>query len=308
MIKKERREDMKSFQDLFNRTSIIAPKRDARPFINEEDLSCPFCLANRGCLESIIDESWQDGELLVRIVRNRYPITSEFGVKGQHDVIIDTQYHKMHPKDFSYVHWEMLLFMIQKRWNQIMEDSKIKFIQVFKNYGIKAGASISHSHWQVIALEEIPYSMKEKYLAYYEEANCYLCDVQHQRDGFLVWEDAHIEVWVPSIPQYPYEVWLIPKCHRQHYGELSSWEIKTLGKLIKYFLEIYHQLNSQGDFNICMMSGDVKGEYPYHFYIQLVMRIGHIAGFEIATSCHILSVEPRTYVEEMKKFLKGMYK
>lgn len=299
---------MESFEDLFNRTTIMAPRRDARPFINEEDRSCPFCLANKVCLESIIDESWQEGELFVRIVPNRFPVTSKNGAKGQHDVIIDTQYHIKHPKDFSVVHWEVLLSSIQKRWRHLMEDTKIELIQVFKNYGVKAGASISHSHWQIIALEEVPRSMGQKYAAYHQEACCYLCDEVHHQDGFLVWEDAFIEVWVPPIPQFPYEVWFIPKQHRQHYGELSVEEIKTLGKLIKYLLEIYHQFNSQGDFNICMMSGDVKGKNPYHFYIQLVMRTGHIAGFEIATNCYILSVKPRTYAEEMKKILKGMYK
>ncbi len=299
---------MKSFQDLFNRTTIMAPKRNARPFINEEDSSCPFCLANKACLESIIDESWKEGELLGRIVPNRFPVTSNEGAKGLHDVIIDTQYHREHPKDFSVMHWEELLLLIQKRWKQLMENQKLEFIQVFKNYGVKAGASISHSHWQIIALEEVPYSMKEKYLGYHQDQKCYLCELQHRKEGFLVWEDALIEIWVPAIPQFPYEVWLIPKQHRQHYGKLSIEEIKTLGKLMKYLLEVYHQLNLQGDFNICMMSGDVRGKYPYHFYIQLVMRIGHIAGFEIATSCHILSIEPKTYAEEMKKILKGMYK
>lgn len=299
---------MKRFQEVFNRTSIMAPRRDARPFIYEEDSSCPFCLANKECLESIIDESWQEGELVARFVPNRFPATSKEGAKGLHDVIIDTEYHTKHPKDFTHVHWETLLLSIQKRWHQLMTRPEIEFIQVFKNYGTKAGASISHSHWQIIALEEIPYSMQQKYLVYNQRENCYLCRAQHRKDGFLVWEDADIEVWVPSIPLFPYEVWFVPKQHRQHYGELSAWEIKTLGKLIKYLLEVYHQLNSQADFNICMMSGDVKGKNPYHFYIQLVMRIGHIAGFEIATNCHILSIDPRTYAEEMKKILKGMYK
>ena len=299
---------MKKFQDFFNQTSIMAPKRDARPFINEEDPECPFCLANKECLEGILVESWQGGELLACIVPNRYPITSEEGVKGKHDVIIDTQYHTLHPKDFTVSHWEMLLKIIQKRWDALMEDPKLQLIQVFKNYGRNAGASISHSHWQIIALEEMPYSMRAKYIAFNQDGQCYLCNHLHQQEGFLIWEDTFFEVWVPPVPQFPYEVWIIPKKHYQHYGELSVEENKRLGKLIKCLLEVYHQIKPHYDFNLCMMSGDVKGQYPYHFYVRLVMRIGHIAGFEIATGCHILSVEPRTYAKEMKKILKGMYK
>ena len=299
---------MKIFQELFNQTSIMAPKRDARPFITEKDSSCPFCLANKECLESILDESWEGDELLVRIVPNRYPITSKEKAKGAHDVVIDTQHHTLHPKDFTFSHWEVLLMCIQKRWHELLQNPKIQFIQGFKNYGILAGASISHSHWQILALEEVPYSMQMKYGAYEQEGLCYLCSDLHYKEGFIVYADSAFEIWVPPIPRFPYEVWIIPRKHYQHYGELSSEEVKQLGKLIKYLLQIYHQINPHYDFNICMMSGDVKGNYNYHFYVQLVMRMGHIAGFEIATGCHILSVEPSAYAKEMKKILKGMYK
>lgn len=298
---------MKKYQIYFNHTNMIAPKRDARPFINERDTACPFCLANEDSLENIIDESWKDHELLVRIVSNRYPVTSQEYVKGVHDVVIDTASHTKHPKDFSVDHWRILLRHIQKRWINLMKDSSIQFIQVFKNYGEKAGASISHSHWQIIALEEIPYSMLQKYIAYYQDKTCYLCHALHQQEGFCVWESALFEVWVPPIPIFPYETWIIPKQHHTHYGELSLEEIDELGKLIKYLLIGYHQIRPQFDFNICMMSGDVRGQYPYHFYIQIVMRIGQIAGFEIATGCHIISVESEVYANELKNILKGMY-
>jgi len=299
---------MKNFQDFFDQASIVAPRRDARPFINEKDETCPFCLVNKGCLERILDESWQEDELLARIVPNRYPATSKEETKGKHDVIIDTAHHTLHPKDFTVAHWEEILMMIQKRWNVLMQEPEIKLIQVFKNYGTSAGASISHSHWQIIALQEIPNSMKSKYIAYNHMGECYLCQELHNEEGFLIGEDSFWEIWVPPAPEYPYEVWCIPKNHYQHYGELSIRETKKLGQFMKYLLEVYHQINPNYAFNICMMSGDVRRQYPYHFYVKLVMRVGHIAGFEIATGCHILSIAPETYANKMKKMLKGMYK
>lgn len=300
---------MFSFQEIFKRSSIVAPRRDRRPFISEDELNeCPFCLPNRHYIERVIDESWLDEELLVRIVSNRYPATSEESARGVHDVVIDTSHHRQHPKDFSLEHWELLLVSIQKRWKMLMVNHKIQMIQVFKNYGTKAGASISHSHWQIIALETIPYTMMEKYKNFQRQGNCCFCDQSIFKEGYRVWADDLFEVWVPPVLSFPYEVWMIPKAHHQHYGELSSKEIKALGKLMKYLLEVYHQLNPQYDFNICMMSGMLSGQIPYHFYVQLVMRVAHIAGFEIATGCHIFSMTPLEYADQMKKLLKGMYK
>lgn len=300
---------MSIFEELFKSSSIVAPKRDNRPFINESELkTCPFCLTNKQYLERIIDESWQNDELMMRIVSNRYPITSMEGARGIHDVVIDTGHHCEHPKDFSLFHWQMLLEGIQKRWRTLMENENIQMIQVFKNFGEDAGASISHSHWQIIALEAIPHTMMRQYENYESRETCYLCHKAHQKEGHKVWETDLFEVWVPPVMRFPYEVWVIPKKHHQHYGELSLDEIKELGKLLKYLLQVYHQIHPDYDFNICMMSGMLSGEKPYHFYVQLVMRMGHIAGFEIATGCHILSMLPEAYANQMKKGLKGMYK
>lgn len=301
---------MKCYQKFFYDECIIAQKRDKRPFINEGDTTCPFCLANETSLEKIIDENWKADEVFVRIVSNRYPITSEEGVKGIHDVIIDTHKHTLHPKDFTMQHWEILLCTIQKRWYTIMTFANIRMIQVFKNYGEDAGASISHSHWQLVALETVPYTMKIKYQTYnsLHMQYCYLCSDIHKQEGIVIWEDSLWEIWIPPVPQFPYEVWIVPKKHHQHYGQLSVEEIKELGKLIKYLLQVYHQIESQYAFNICFMSGDLNKEYPYHFHIKLMLRIGKIAGFEIATGCHIMSVAPNIYAEQIKKILKGMYK
>lgn len=309
MIKKKGERAMEVYHKVFNRSCIISEARDQRPFVSENDIKCPFCLGNEESLQQIINEKWEKDELLIRIVPNRYPMTSQKGARGIHDVIIDTHHHTLHPKDFRAQHWEVLLHTIQERWHSIMNMPFIRFIQVFKNYGEAAGASITHSHWQLVALESLPYTMKVQYDMYKSAPNttCYLCDMSYQKEGIVILDEVLWKVWVPPVSQFPYEVWLIPKQHHQHYGELSLLEINVLGKLIKDLLQVYHELAPGYAFNICFMSGDLKGEHPYHFHIKLMLRIGKIAGFEIATGCHILSIAPQVYAQQLKKCLKGMY-
>lgn len=291
------------FQQTFNQTTLIAPKRQHRPMIDALDTSCPFCLENKNQLENIIEDYWQEDKLVARIVENKYPVIGEV-IRGLHDVVIDTASHTEHPKDFTVSHWIALLMAMQKRWHHMMQDPKIEFIQIFKNYGSCAGASISHSHWQMIALEQIPYSIYEKYNYFNKSEKCYFCSKNHYNEGYLIWEGDTLEIWAPPAPQFLYEVWFIPKQHHQHYGTLSNSEIQELGIFLKYLLEIYHLLNPDYAFNICMMSGDVKGQFNYHFYTKLVMRIGHIAGFEIATGCNIVTTNPKEYAKQIKALLK----
>lgn len=290
------------FQTIFNQTALVAPKRKDRPMIHQADTSCPFCLENKNLLAEVVYDKWENDTLIARFAMNKYPVVNG-DIAGIHDVVIDTPNHTEHPKDFSIEQWEKIMIAIQERWHQIVQNPKIRFIQVFKNYGRCAGASISHSHWQIIALEQLPYSMKEKYEDF-AQISCYFCQNKHNEEGYKIWETSLIEVWAPPTPQYLYEVWFIPKKHHQNYGELSVNELKEVGQFLKYFLEIYNQLSPEYDFNICMMSGDVKGEFDYHFYIKLVMRVGHIAGFEIATGCNIVTTDPKVYAPQMKALLK----
>lgn len=295
------------FQSIFNQTALIAPKRKNRPMIDKTDTNCPFCLENKHLIEEIVAEEWDHDKLMARIVTNKYPVVND-EIQGLHDVIIDTDDHTKHPKDFTLSHWEKLLIAIQHRWHHIMKDPSIQFIQVFKNYGLCAGASISHSHWQLIALQELPYSLQKKCQDFNKQAKCYFCNKQQYEEGYLIWENELLEIWAPPVPQFIYEVWLIPKKHHQHYGELSQEELKVIGAFLKYLLEIYEQIHPHYDFNICMMGGDLKGRYNYHFYIKLVMRSGHIAGFEISTGCHIVTTNPKVYSEQMKLLLEKRIK
>ena len=41
---------------------------------------------------------------------------------------------------------------MQKRYRQLEEDPRSKYVQIFKNQGKDAGASQSHSHWQITSL------------------------------------------------------------------------------------------------------------------------------------------------------------
>lgn len=303
--------DVASFQAHFCQDALIALGREKRPFISTADVQCPFCPQNLELLEKVVMEGWDQETLCARIVPNRYPVASQdTPIKGFHDVVIDTEHHFLKPRDFTKVHWFILLSTMQQRFRELMQQEEIVWIQIFKNDGEDAGASISHSHWQMLALESIPISMEAKYRAYTHQSSnaCYLCGLtQSLLGGMLLYEDAFWYVWVPPMPEFMGEVWLVPKQHYQHYGALSEEAIENLGVLMSGVLKAYQEIKPDVAYNICMMSGDVKGKWSYHFYVKIVMRIGKIAGFEIASGCHILSQSPNDYGTLLKKKLKGIY-
>ncbi len=293
------------------RNCIVAENRKKRPIIRDVADKCPFCEGNEKYIDQIkLEVSSEENKFLVRIVNNKYPIcdtlSSPYGV---HDVVIDTPRHLEHPKDFSINHWESLLGAMQRRWEEIAHDPKIKFIQIFKNYGKEAGASISHSHWQIIGLGDIPYHMNlqyEHYNAFYKEkGSCYLCSkLQKLESDYIITECDDWIAAAPYISEFAHETWLVPKRHKKHYGELTAEELKSCGRLLKKILRGYDALEAGGAFNICFMSSGVKDSFDYHFYIKIIPRLSNWAGFELATRCYINTVHPKTHVQMMRNTLK----
>lgn len=295
---------MCDYHHYFFYDSMVAPLRGNRPMVGKENTSCPFCKGYEDELAFIYHEVWEEGKLFVRILANKYPIVSIQGThRGKHDVIVDTDNHLEHPKDFSVKHWEILLLTMQRRWKELSKDNQYNFIQIFKNHGVLAGASMYHSHWQLVAMCEVPLGMRAQYEKYQRQNSCFLCKEECLNEGIVIKETLFWRLIVPPNPEFNYEVWLVPKRHRQHFGELEKKELVELGHLLKAVLTTYNHIMPNVDFNICMMSGDLKKQWHYHFYIRLMMRIGHIAGFEIATHCHILIENPEQYASKIRQLL-----
>lgn len=112
--------------------------------------------------------------------------------------------------------------------------------KVFKNHGASAGASLSHSHSQIIALPVVPTAVSARIdcmKQYFEHTGkCKLCEVRVEE--LLIDESAHFISIVPFAATFPFEIWIIPRDHSSHFHELDN------GKVIFGFgfpnLELFH--------------------------------------------------------------------
>ncbi len=291
------------------RSCKITENRKSRPFISKWAEDCPFCKENEGQIEKIYLETYlPQGQAHIKVIQNKYPFYQPLeGDYGFHDVVIDTLSHHEQPKDFLKEHWTLLLKTLQERFKEFQQDSKIKFVQIFKNNGSQAGASIAHSHWQIMALPSVPLkiSMEQKALeAYYNKhGECYLCHQLATKAYSLISENKHWQLVAPSVSQYAHETWLILKAHKSHYGELNLEEIESGGVLLKALLEAYDQLIPQGAYNLCFMNSGLRGEPYGHFYIQFIPRLVAMGGFEVATGCYINTISPQSHAKALKKIL-----
>ena len=128
----------------------------------------------------------------------------------------------------------------------LIEICSLNVIKVFKNYGATAGASLSHSHSQIIGLPIVPPmvstrldSMKE----YFDRTGkCGLCDIQFKK--ILIDESSHFYAIVPFAASYPFEIWIVPRKHASHFHEIDGERVTSL---FYVFFGLFNFLCSQGN-------------------------------------------------------------
>lgn len=295
-----------------NRSFILSESRGIRPSVKGATATCPFCKKN----EKLIEKTWlKYGTLendLIRVIGNKYPVCTLDGpLYGYHDVIVDTIDHDKQPFEMSIEHWCMLMKAFRARYEALAMDSRLHMIQIFKNNGCEAGASIAHSHWQLVALEDVPASLKRQYDAeeqyYREKGSCRVCEAMApEYEAYHIYKSEHWVVQAPLYSSIPYETCIVPKEHVSHFGALSKVQLEELGGILSKVLRGQQSALPGVHYNICFM-GSVLGAFPwYHFHVRVLPRKGQFAGFELATGCYINCISALAHSAKLRDILNKL--
>src|SRR6267154_954255 len=138
---------------------------------------CPFCNGNEDKTPHEILAYRENGSQtpdsegwLLRVVPNKFPalqIEGEMGRVGEglydkmngigaHEIIIETPHHDRTIPTMSDTEVESMFWAYRDRLIDLKRDRRFRYILIFKNHGEAAGASVEHSHSQLIAVPIIP--------------------------------------------------------------------------------------------------------------------------------------------------------
>jgi UDPglucose--hexose-1-phosphate uridylyltransferase len=309
---------------------IIAPKRLHRPTQFDTPTEhytideCPFEVGNEDATPTeIYRTSDKNGEWITRVVPNLYnalDINEENSSKregfftkksafGAHEVIIETPSHDKKADKYTIEQWSAYLKTINTRVSDLSKDRRLKHIQVFKNHGSRAGATLRHPHSQIIATGFIPNEVKNEYKRCEDYYNIHqrtlLLDIANEelRIGKrVVFENNTFLAFAPYASLYPFEIIISPK---EHIGSISSLNQQQIHDLAQILKNIYKKLYGVlGDFHYNMIfKTPIESLEYYTFYIQIIPRIYMLAGYELATNMRINPVTPEMAAQKLKEVL-----
>lgn len=297
---------------------IIAAKRGKRPsdFKMEkaslgDEAVCPFCPGNEEMTppsDAVYTRQgiFSDGPARVsgwqlRVFPNVFaamvpcpaPTTIEWTAlpgQGDHEVIVDSPRHRENPADYEQEHMEKLIMVYKDRYVHYSENRLVKYVSIFKNWGREAGASLSHSHSQLITLPVLPPQIKRELDAISRASRCPFCDIveQEMKSCRLVSENEDWILIAPFYSQAPYETMILPKRHFANLKEMYEKEGKSLATLLKWALGKMRSVLNDPPYNLMIF----QLPFGYHLNIRIQPAVSKIAGFEKGTGIYINSIAP----------------
>ncbi len=279
---------------------IIAPNRAKRPHrtgnIVETDSQCHFCPQNfKNEVITYQDNNYGGDWEIVAVVNKFAALTVENpDAYGQTEVIIETRRHGLDVNDFSVDHIVRIFNAYTDRFNYLRNLDGIKHVIIFKNEGGKAGASIAHTHSQVIAMPFLPPKTEKEagdYNKYrLEHATCPYCDIikKETNKPRVIWEDENLFVLSPYASEDPYGVWLLPKRHMRTIADLNRAEKESIAIALKVVLG---KLDEFGISYNYFIENSVNTE-DYHMHIKIKPRPNIWAGLELGTGVVINPIAP----------------
>lgn len=316
--------------DYLGREIILTANRAKRPHDFKHERAprltppekCFFCPGNEHLTPPEIDRiESAKGKWQVRCFPNKFcAVGKEYpGAYGSHEIIVETPEHSKTVSQLSLENWRNILEMYCRRLEAHHRDKKIRQVIIFKNEGKEAGASLEHTHLQLVALDHIP-PLVQKKLPHLRKGKCYFCNLHDEefsqkffRIGMrrkapkfqsedrrrIIFENKHLVCFTPYAPRFNFEVWLANKRHVPSPDKFSKAELEAWAAALKKILGKLDLLLNFPPYNVVFNNGPFGKDF--HFHVEIMPRLANWAGFEFGAESVLNSVLPEDAAEEMRK-------
>jgi len=300
-------------------TEPAANPEDFDPFLEgHEDATPHEILAYRNPGTRPNGPGWR-----VRVVPNKFPALKVEGelVKrgdgmydkitgiGAHEVIIECPHYETNLSRLSVDNIREVLWVYRDRLVDLRRDPRLVHGLIFKNKGALAGASLDHSHSQLIVSPIVPITIQEELEgseAFYRyRGRSIFSDMIQQElatDTRIVLDTPNFVVLCPFASRFPFEICILPKQHASHFENISRPAIEDLGQVLKTVLRKLEFALDDPPYNFVIHTAPFDRQELPHFvwHMEIFPRLTRVAGFEWGSGFYINPVPP----ENAAKFLR----
>jgi UDPglucose--hexose-1-phosphate uridylyltransferase len=235
---------------------------------------------------------------------------------GANEILVESPAHNMKPEDMGLEQMIKVVTLYRDRVADLEQDSRFRYVLIYKDSGIEAGEIFSHPVSFLMATPVIPKMVKDEldsskqYFAYKER--CIFCDIisEETRAGErIILETKYFIAFCPYAAQLPFESWIVPKRHSCAFHEITNSEIEDMGFILMSVLKKLRKIFDEPPFNYFIHTAPnmvprrnhwhTLGE-DFHWHLEIIPRLIRTSGFEWGSGFYILPTSP----ENAAKYLR----
>ncbi len=331
----ERPEDYSHIVSVHNDTS-------ACPFCSGHECETPGTLASYTSARQLGSANWQ-----VRVVPNKFPAVN--GVRyrvdsshtpassphfpltvpidgeavngsgidlyvrrelsGGHEVIIESPLHLQSLSQLDRETVGLVFRAYRDRLAYWRCERNSSYAVVFKNVGYDAGASLAHTHSQLIATDILPTEV-ERHVARMEEYEriegaCLFCRMlaeETEQGVRIVDKTARFTAFCPFASRLPSMVNVVPNQHSSSFETLDEVELDELAWLTHRLIRRIELCYPKAAYNFVIHTAPIhkQNSTAFHWRMELFPRITKVAGFEWGSDCYINPIAPENAAASLR--------
>jgi UDPglucose--hexose-1-phosphate uridylyltransferase len=315
--------------------------RDTRAHVD----TCPFCTGHEHMTPPQIAVIPEQGPWAIRIVENLYPVLGDdrenpnltFGLQqtidgyGRHEVVIDNANHGIAVHEMDEAHLATLFRAYRNRMQQLYRSNpRLRYVLVFKNYGPAAGASIAHTHSQIIATPVIPDNVQAEvansraffakhhrciFCSLIDEALTFEATLYDRESGeirrkigvgqYVIEKGRKFIAIKPFASRYEWEVHILPLAHQADYLRLSDEDAADLAHVMRRTMARLDAVLGGVQYNYFVHSlphdpNSAECDASYHWHIEICPRTSIPTGFELGSGLFVNTVAPEAAAEKLR--------
>ena len=317
----------------------LAP-RDTRKRVD----TCPFCRGNEDKTPPELFRLPDSGDWEVRLVPNLYPVLGDdresanfaFGLQqtidgyGRHEVFVDHPDHGAAIHEWSAEHLTRVFCAYKRRMRELYEsDPRLKYVLVFKNFGPAAGASIPHTHSQIIAMPVTPVNVigeVENSAAYFAKHHrCIFCSLIdealtfeatiYDRASGAIRRKVSVGQYVvergekfiaikPFASRYEWEVHILSLVHQHDFLTVSEADMADLARVMRRTMARLDAVIGGAQYNFFLHSAPHDGgnhAASYHWHLEICPRTSIPTGFELGSGLFVNTISPEAAAKRLRE-------
>ncbi len=333
---------------------LVATARGMRPRKAEERVerdmrdrveTCPFCRGNEAKTPPTIKAFPDDSNWRIRIVENLYPVLGDDRVQanlslglqqvidgyGRHEVVIDHPSHGIALHQMGREHLATLFDAYRQRMAEMYAaDPRLKYVLVFKNFGAAAGASIPHTHSQIIATPVVPQNVENEvfhtrnffrkfnqcvFCSLIDEALTYEATIYDRQSGavrrkvsvgqYVVERGERFIAIKPFASRYEWEVHILPLHHEADFLQVERGDLDDFANVLRRTMARLDHVIGGAQYNFFLHSlphGEEHRdcELSYHWHLEICPRTSIPTGFELGSGLFVSTISPEKAAEQLR--------